>query len=128
MNKKSIIFIAVGVVLLVVAFVFLNQKPESKTPTDTTSTIPQTQDISVDYKSDGKFTPQSYQVREGSQVKLKITSDIADELHFHGYDLSIDLEANQSGQIEFTATQTGRFEFELENHKITLGAIEVYPK
>ena len=67
-------------------------------------------------------------VIEGNQVTINITSDGDEELHLHGYDKSIDLEANKPAKLEFNANLTGRFPFELEKSKIELGALEVQPK
>ena len=129
MNKTRIAIFAVGVVIVVGIVWYLNSSKSSLN--QNTQNIQQSsepQKISVVYDSTKPFTPQAYEVKEGSQVVLEVTSDIADELHFHGYDLHTDLESGKLGQIEFTADKTGRFEFELEDHKTTLGVIEVYPK
>lgn len=130
MNKTSYIFLAIGILILGIVFVVM-QKPFSKQPTEavTQNPVPLSQalEFNFSYKNDGSAQPQSYRVMEGQKVVLKITSEAADEAHFHGYDLQKELLANQTGAIEFTADKTGRFELELENAKITLGYLEVYP-
>lgn len=130
MNKTSYIFIAIGILVLGTAFVVI-QKPFTKQPTEvvTQNPVPSSQTLEFDfsYKKDGSAQQQSYRVMEGQKVVLKITSEVADEAHFHGYDLQKELEANKLGAIEFTADKTGRFELELENAKITLGYLEIYP-
>ena len=128
MKKNSIIMFVIGLVIVGgVVFFFGKQKAQAPGPDNSTPVGPT--EIVVNYNSkDQSFSPQTYEVKEGSETVIKITSDIADEVHFHGYDLHTDLEPNTQGQISFTANQTGRFEFELEDHKITLGVIEIYPK
>jgi hypothetical protein len=139
MNKNSVIFGAIGVIIIVVVIFFVQKKPaqapsQNRNNNSTAVNPPppppvnQPVEIIVDYKKDQPFTAKSTTVTEGQQVIIKVISDIADELHLHGYDLHTDLEAGKEGSIIFTADKTGRFEFELEDHKITLGVIEVYPK
>jgi hypothetical protein len=72
--------------------------------------------------------PDVITVKEGDTIILKVTSDMAEELHIHGYDKSIDLEKNKESTLTFEANLSGRFVFELENSKIDIGAIEVQPK
>ena len=121
--------VVVGILILVGLYFYTNKsKPVETSQTYQTPQVPQPMEVVVNYKSNSGFQPQSYRVTEGQQVVIKVTSDVADELHFHGYDLHIDLEAGKEGQIAFIADKTGSFEFELETHKITLGEIQVYPK
>ena len=50
---------------------------------------------------------------------------VADEVHFHGYDLSQDVKAGGTAQIPFHATIPGRFEIELENTGVQLAELTV---
>ena len=68
------------------------------------------------------------QVTEGDEVVIKITSDQPDELHLHGYDLSVEIEKNKTAQLSFTAKVSGRFTYELEKSGTELGALEVLPQ
>jgi len=54
-------------------------------------------------------------VKKGTDVDLTVHSDVADEVHLHGYDLHADVEAGGTAHIEFTADIAGVFEAELEN-------------
>ncbi len=76
---------------------------------------------------DGKVDPPTHRVKldSGSQVRLQVTSDHADEVHVHGYDLKKDLEAGQPGVISFKADQTGVFEVELEDEALQLVQLQV---
>lgn len=79
------------------------------------------------------FTSSGYQaksvtVKQGQKVVLKVTSDIADQVHLHGYDLSKEVAPGQEAVIEFAADKTGRFDLELEKSDKALGVVEVYPK
>ena len=54
------------------------------------------------------------EVPVGSEVVLRVTTDVADELHLHGYDEKVDLAAGQPGELRFSADIPGTFEVELE--------------
>ena len=66
-------------------------------------------------------------VREGRRVVIEVTSDLADEIHFHGYDLSAPVGPGKPARVSFTADVTGRFELEFEQRGIALGEVEVRP-
>ena len=56
-----------------------------------------------------------------------MTSDVADEIHFHGYDISRDVTAGGTVRLPFTATIPGRFEVELEGKGVQIADISVEP-
>ncbi len=64
-------------------------------------------------------------VAVGTQVTLVITSDVADEVHVHGYDLSADLAPGTPAEISFAATVPGVFEVELHEAGTALLALQV---
>lgn len=66
-------------------------------------------------------------VNQGDQVVLVVTSDVADEIHFHGYDISRDVEAGGTVRLPFKATIPGRFEAELESRGVQIADISVEP-
>src|SRR5438876_9277711 len=68
------------------------------------------------------------QVHQGEEVTLRITSDKADELHLHGYNLSMPVSPERTAVITFKADRTGRFTYELHKSGLELGALEVYPR
>lgn len=53
-------------------------------------------------------------VATGEKVRIRVQSDVADEVHVHGYDLKKDVAPGQPAVIEFTADVPGSFEVELE--------------
>jgi len=67
-------------------------------------------------------------LQAGDEVELRVTSDHDDELHLHGYDLSMPLRAGQTGSLRFRAGHSGRFELELHHHHLELAALEVRPQ
>jgi hypothetical protein len=71
--------------------------------------------------------PSLLQVRQGTEVTLRLRADRADELHLHGYDLQLAVEPEQIATLTFVADRAGRFELELHHAKLELGALEVQP-
>ncbi|MDH4147814.1 MAG: hypothetical protein OEY23_21870 [Acidimicrobiia bacterium] len=59
------------------------------------------------------------------EVTLVVHSDVADEVHLHGYDESVDVEAGGSATLAFTADIPGVFEVELEGLAVPLAELEV---
>jgi hypothetical protein len=66
-------------------------------------------------------------VAQGRNVVITVTSDVADEVHVHGYDLSADVAPGAPATIRFTADAPGRFEIELENSGVQIAELEVRP-
>ena len=75
--------------------------------------------------------PKSGIVREtvarGERVVIVVSSDVSDEIHVHGYDLSRDVEAGRTARVAFVAKTPGRFEIELEGRSIQIGDLTVEP-
>lgn len=61
----------------------------------------------------------------GSPVTLSVTSDVADEIHLHGYDRQAEIPAGGTASISFTANIPGIFEMELEQSKLQLLQLRV---
>jgi ABC-type Fe3+-hydroxamate transport system substrate-binding protein len=66
-------------------------------------------------------------VKQGDQVVLVVKSDVADEIHLHGYDKSREVEAGGTVRLPFKATIPGRFEVELESREVQIADISVEP-
>jgi hypothetical protein len=65
--------------------------------------------------------------KKGDTIRFKVQSDVADEIHVHGYDLMKDVTAGGSVSFSFTASIEGRFEVELENAGTQIAELEVDP-
>ncbi len=59
-------------------------------------------------------------VKKGSPTVLVVHSDVADEVHLHGYDLHADVKAGGTARIRFQATIAGVFEAELESRGLQI--------
>ena len=58
-------------------------------------------------------------------VIVRVTSDVADEVHVHGYDKHADVAAGSTTDLRFDANVPGVFEVELEKAHKTLFTLEV---
>jgi hypothetical protein len=67
------------------------------------------------------------EVEQGNRVTLIVRSDVADEVHLHGYDLSADAGPGKTARIVFTADVPGRFEIELEERGVQIAELTVNP-
>jgi hypothetical protein len=64
---------------------------------------------------------------KGDQIRLQVDSDVGDEIHIHGYDLSKEVEAGGSVRFDFPATLEGIFEAELEGRSEQIAELRVNP-
>jgi hypothetical protein len=93
-------------------------EPEVERPTVVRVTV-------VDGSPKGGIVRASVDQRD--RVRLVVTSDVADEIHVHGYDVSRDVEAGGTATLAFRATIPGRFEVELEDRGVPIADITVEP-
>lgn len=77
--------------------------------------------------SDGQVVggPQAMPVASGDDVRIEVLTDEAGELHLHGIDEELELEAGAPGVLEFTAKDQGSFELELHDSGLVLGNVQV---
>lgn len=66
-------------------------------------------------------------VAKGERVVLVVRSDVADQVHLHGYDLMRNVAAGGTARIRFQATVPGRFEVELEDRGAQIAELTVRP-
>lgn len=63
----------------------------------------------------------------GDQIKFKVESDSAAEVHVHGYDIAQDVPAGGATMFSFPADIEGIFEVELEETATHIAEITVNP-
>jgi carbamoylphosphate synthase small subunit len=111
---------------------------ESTTTTATTTTTETTQTTTTTPEPAGPTTvriavvngaPKGGIVREtvekNDRVVLVVTSDVADHIHLHGYDIMRDVAPGNPARLPFKATIPGRFEVELEDRGVQIADITV---
>jgi hypothetical protein len=143
MNKNTLLFLALAVAVLVGLFGLLHPSTETPVPQPaepvhiaaTAASAPVIAELPkpkrfelVVSKARLVSGPATIQVHEGDELELQITSDRADELHLHGYDLHLSLTANEPALLKLKAEHSGRFDYELHHAHLELGTLEVLPK
>jgi hypothetical protein len=79
----------------------------------------------VDGKPQGGVQRLTY--TKGDPVRFAVTSDVADEIHVHGYDLKKDVPAGGTVRFSFPANIEGVFEVELEGRRQQIAELRVTP-
>lgn len=67
------------------------------------------------------------EVSLGEELRIVVTSDVVDQAHLHGYDLTAGVGPSQAGVIEVIADIPGVFELELEESGVELARVQVSP-
>jgi heme/copper-type cytochrome/quinol oxidase subunit 2 len=66
-------------------------------------------------------------VKKGDPVRFTVTSDVADEIHVHGYDFHKDVTKGGSVSFSFPAKIDGEFIIELEKRGEQIASLKVAP-
>lgn len=66
-------------------------------------------------------------VRKGDTVRFVVRSDMPEEVHLHGYDISRDVVPDKGARFRFQAKIEGIFEVELEQLGVPIASVEVRP-
>lgn len=138
---RRVALIAAALGLLVSLFLVL--RPNDDEPAATTTAAPAATEtepaattapkppdvvkIRIVVASDETPTTRHFAVKQGRNVELVVDSEIADEVHIHGYDLGADVAPGQPATISFAADAPGLFEIELEQHHFAIAELEVRP-
>ena len=140
---------AAAIALAVGLFVVLRPKddsePSASPPTTTAPTTETTPTVSTPVVPQPPQPPPAARVRitirnglpvggparitvvKGRRVVLVVTSDVADEVHVHGYDIMRDVVPGRPATIEFRATIVATVEAELENRGLQIATITTNP-
>ena len=123
--------IALAVVVVVAAFLIArpgdddgaggNQAASTATETSPTATAPSAPTPPPDGPDATVIELKGYEpvggvvdvdAKKGDPVRIVVRSDVADEIHVHGYDISRDAAPGKPARFEFDATIEGVFEIE----------------
>lgn len=125
MRTKNIILLVVGIILI--AGIYSFAKSQKETVPESPLVLEKVFEFKIS-KDKLVSAPETLKVTVGDEVSIIVTTDEADELHLHGYDLSLDLVNGVSGELSFMANITGKFGLELHHNELELGELEVFPK
>ena len=141
-------FLAIAVVILVVAFVALrpsSDDPETTadapTATPTLTETPAAGETSTPAPTEtptpkptvdpGPLLTGSKVVKlrfdKGDTVRFRVRSPQDEEVHIHGYDIKKDVKANQTARVAFPAKIDGIFEIEFEDSAKQIAELRVDP-
>ena len=140
-------FLAVAVVIAIVAIVVLADSSEdpSGTPSAATATpaatnppedgataTPEATETPTPTPepppllTGGKVT--KLEAKQGDTVRFRVRSPVAEEVHVHTYDIMKDLEPNKTVTVSLEADITGIFEIEFEHAGEQIAELRVDPK
>jgi len=138
--NKILLVVAATVASIALVGCGSNDSESASTDTTTTESITTTTDTTTTTEAEKPTevkvvvvngSPQGGIVRQtvnkDDQVVLVVTSDVADEIHLHGYDKAKDVAAGGTIRLPFKATIPGRFEAELESRGVQIAEITVEP-
>lgn len=90
------------------------------------------QSIHADYSwqiSTGEIIgPQQIELPVGERVLLSVSSDVADEIHLHGYEQVLSVPAGGEATLTVTLEHSGRFELESHASHRLLSVLVVEPR
>lgn len=77
--------------------------------------------------SGGRVRPglQTTKVKAGQKVTITATSDVADSIHVHGYDKTLDLPPGEAASVSFVADVKGVFEVETHETELLVAKLAV---
>jgi hypothetical protein len=64
---------------------------------------------------------------QGDEIRFDVTSDAADEVHVHGYDIEEEVPAGGTAKFDFPADLEGVFEVELHGSETQIAELTVNP-
>ena len=96
----------------------------STTIASTTTTVAG-QLISVTVRGGQVQGPSRQRVERNETVTVRVSSDVADEIHVHGYNKTAPVAAGGTGEVSFVANIPGVFEVEFEKSGKLLFTLEV---
>jgi hypothetical protein len=150
-RKLPALFALVGVVLAVVLFLVLKDDTADEDTTVATTTTETTAETGEDEgqaqekpekpeKPEEPALPlveirngepvggvQELEFKSGEEARFEVETDAADELHFHGYDLYVDVTPGKPTEVKFDADIEGLFELESHSTGTLLAEISVVP-
>ncbi len=70
---------------------------------------------------------QKLEFKKGDDVEFKVTSDVGEEIHVHGFDIKKDIEPGKSVTFAFPAKFDGKYEVEMEGSATQIASLEIQP-
>jgi plastocyanin len=119
MNRRNLGVLLAVVVVAVVGFVIASSSDDSKKGTAAVAIVVK------GAKPVGGV--KHITVNKGDRVRFTVQSDVADEIHVHGYDFMKDVPRGGKVGFDFPAKIDGEFEIELEKRGEQIADLTVNP-
>ena len=85
-------------------------------------------DVTLDVTVTGStMSPPELTVKQGDHVTMSVTTDKAEEIHLHEYDVKFAGEPGKKVTHTFTADKTGEHAIEIEDSGTEIGKLTVNP-
>jgi hypothetical protein len=117
---------AAAIAVVVVLFIVLSGGDDDSSSSTVASTEVAVPTITI---KDGEPVGgiQDLSFNKGDDIRFKVKSDADWEIHFHGYDIPMDVTAGGSVEFNVPATIEGVFEVEIEQTATQIAEITVNP-
>lgn len=97
-------------------------------PAETTPAEPDVQSFSARIEGGSVVGGiQRWEVAQGDDVRIVVRSDVDDEIHLHGYDITKNVAPGAPAILAFGATIPGRFELESHESGGQIAQLDVQP-
>jgi hypothetical protein len=150
-RQQRLVFLGIAVVIAVVALVVLSGGDSGEPETAASPTPAATATATADGASEPEETPEptpeptpeaieievkggkvdggpvDIDVKQGENARFSVSSDVADHVHVHGYDVLRDVTAGGTARFDFKADIPGVFEIELEDAGLEIARLRVEP-
>lgn len=70
---------------------------------------------------------QTLEFNSGEEIRFRVSSDAAEEIHVHGYDIAKDVPAGGTIEFDFPAELEGIYEAELEELGVQIAELRINP-
>jgi len=81
--------------------------------------------VAVTVRGGQVLGPSRQRVERNERVTVRVTSDVADEIHVHGYNQTVPVAAGATAELSLVASIPGVFEVEFERSGKLLFTLEV---
>jgi hypothetical protein len=149
-TTRTVVLVLAALVIAAGAFLVLRPDDDEETASSTTTvtttapaTTPATTTTSTPTATTGVPVPtvtrialkggapvggvEKIDVDKGDVIRMTVTSDTADEVHVHGFDLEQEVSPGNPARFRFTADIEGRFEVESHETATPIAEITVNP-
>lgn len=127
MNKRALLYLTAASLTLAIAFLYVTFKGDHHRVGVIVENPINPDMLPMVTVKQGKLLgePVTIEVKPNQPALLRVDSDITDEVHLHGEDITYLIEANKITTIELKSGVSGVFEMELHEAGVGVGVLKV---